>query len=766
MNKEDIRQDILAYADDDSDVLIAPNGDILFHKNGTEHFCSVKTIDGISNVFYDGRKMSYNEFISKELARMDVFAQKIIEKRKKLEQFIDGPAVLYTNKSETGKAIELLKRECDNFFEFGSKITFITADAGHGKSILLKQFQYLQAERYSKKESNYLFWHIDLQGRDLVRLAEAIMFDLGELRMSGLYYPSIINLVQKKMIILAIDGFDELAAEIGGTNAISSLSNFINQMNGLGTLVCASRRTFFDTGDYLKRTNIINRESNFDVFFNEIKLKDWTKDQVVEYFDILAYDEPEKIYQEIYSELQYDANHPILTRPFLLAKLEQALDSDVSQISTFFSDKKESEDGVSIIVESFMKREVNKWKHRSATDQETGKPYLSFEQHIQLLSSIAKEMWESRRDYITKEEIEFYTVILADEWGLSDDVKRKVVRFASSHAFLIPRDEAFNQRKFDHEEFRYYFLARALAEMIIDSVNNNNFIKIKRFLYVDQLPDSVAAYCFNYIEDRNTIAQGIITGFVEIVNNEWKPTYLQINTGTLIPFLLHNLYNDRQIVIKSKINYSSLVFESRNIQNVIFEEGEFINISIRNTKFKNTEFINCNFNEIKFEEESNNMLENVIFKDSYVNSIIILCDGQIKEMAYAPKRIKDLLQQKGVIIKTGEKVVEKNNSTGTSVFKKTLMRFIFKYNQQMIQYEKNIKEDKYISNDLDLIFNDIIPFLEKYKIITEVETKVTKQNKSKAWRLSVDLQELLRCDREEDCHSMFYDFWQSVNTHG
>ncbi len=765
MNKEEIRQDILAFADDDSDVIIEPNGDILFHKNGTEHLCSIKTKNGIPKVLFDDREMNYNEFISKELARLDVFAQKIIEKRKKLEQFIDGPAILYTNKSENGKALELLRKECDCFFEFGSKITFITADAGHGKSVLLKQFQYLQAERYFRKESNYLFWHIDLQGRDLVRLPEAIMYDLGELRMPGLYYPSIINLVQKKMIILAIDGFDELAAEIGGTNAISSLSNFINQMKGLGTLVCASRRTFFDTGDYLKRTNIINRESNFDISFNEIKLKDWTKDQVVEYFKILAYDDPDKIYQQIFNRLHHDANHPILTRPFLLAKLEQALDSDVSQINSFFSDKNESKDGVSIIVESFMKREVTKWKDRNVTDQETGKPYLSFEQHIQLLSSIAKEMWESRKDYITKEEIEFYTVMLADEWGLSEDIKRKVVRFASSHAFLIPTDETLLQRKFDHEEFRHYFLARALAEMITKSAKTNDFFKIKRFLYVDQLPDSVALYCFNYINNRKNIAQRIIEGFVEIVNNEWKPTYLQINIGTLIPSLLHNLYNDTKILIKSKINYSSLVFESKNIQNIMFEEGVFINISIRNTKFKNIEFVNCNFNEIRFEEDSKNLFENVIFRDSDVNSIIILYEGQTKEIAYAPKRIKDLLQQKNVIIETGEEVLDKDTSITTSVFKKTLMKFIFKYNKQMIQYEKNIREDKYVGGDLDLIFNKVIPFLEEYKIIMEVETKISKQNKSKAWRLSVDIEELLKCDREEDCDSMFYNFWKKVNEH-
>ncbi len=763
MNRDEIRKDILAFVDDESDVIIEPQGDILFYKNGQEQMCSIRTDSNVMKVHYNGEVLSYNDFVSKKLARLDIFSQKIIEKRKKLEEFIDGPARLYTNyTNEDGKALELLKKECDNFFEFGSKITFITADAGHGKSILLKQFQYEQAERYSRKESNYLFWHIDLQGRDLVRLAEAIMYDLGELRMPGLYYPSIINLVQKRMIILAIDGFDELAAEIGGTNAVSSLSNFINQMNGSGTLVCASRRTFFDTGDYLKKTNIINNGKNFDIFFNEIKLKDWKEEQVVEYFDALAYDDPGKMYQSILVELQNDVNHPILTRPFLLAKLEKALESDASQIPTFFSNRNDCDDGVAIIVESFMHREVGKWKDRNATDQETGKPYLTFDQHIQLLSSIAKEMWESKRDYITKEEIEFYTVMLVDEWGLADDIKRKVVRFSTSHAFLIPKDD-LNNRRFDHEEFRYYFLARALAELIKRCIVSKDFSSLRRFLFIDQLPDSVATYCFNYVDNRSEITGDILEAFTEMVNKEWKPTYLQLNIGTLIPFLLHNLDNSR-LRIKSKINYSSLVFESKTIKNITFEDGEFVNISVRNTSLENIEFINCHFNEIKIEESSSNTLKNVKLKDSEVNSIIVLQDGQIKEMAYAPGRIRYLLKRMGIMLENNdEQVVEKRNN-GTTIFKKTLLKFVFKYNQQMIQYEKNIREEKYMGNDFPLIFDEVIPVLEKYNIIEKVDTKISRQNKSNAWRLLIDIEELLKCDREEDS-CRYSAFWTEVNSH-
>ena len=760
MNKDEIRKDLLAFADDDSDVIIEPNGDVLFYKNGSEQLCTIREIEGIVKVNFNEETISYNDFISKKLSRLDIFAQKIKEKRKKIDEFIDGPANLFSrNKTVESTGLELLKTECDNFLEFGSKISFITADAGHGKSVLLKQFQYYQAERYFNKQSNYLFWHIDLQGRELVRLPEAIMYDLGELRMPGLYYPSIINLIRKKMIILAIDGFDELAAEIGGVNAVSSLSNFINEMDGSGTLICASRRTFFDTGDYLKKTNIINRDKNFDIVFDEIKLMDWGKEQVSSYFENMGYDDPERIYEQILIELQNDKNHPILTRPFLLAKLEKSIEFDSSLIPSFFANRKGCDDGVAIIVESFMNREVNKWKDRNATDQETGRPYLSYDQHMQLLSSIAREMWESKKDFVTKEEVEFYTVMLVEEWGIAEDIKRKIVRLASSHAFLIPKDDHMESRKFDHDEFRYYFLSRSLACLIDKGIESKDFSMVRRFLYIDQLPDSVATYCFKYIQDRVTNANVIINSFCEIVNKEWKPTYLQTNIGTLIPFLCHNL-NNTPLSIKAKISYSSLAFESKKIQNITFIEGVFINISLRNSVFENVEFINCDFNEIKIEEKSNNSIKNVRLNNSEIHSVIVLSEGEIKEMAYSPNRINSILINCGFIL-TSEKneIIEAQEMTE---FKKILLKFLFKYNHQMIQYEKNIKEDKYLSNNFDLIFDEIIPLLESQKIIEKVDTKATRQAKLNAWRLLVEIDELLRSDIKDN-NGKFFAFWEIVN---
>jgi len=766
INRQEIKKDFLAFADDESEVLFDTNGEVLFYKNGSEQICKIGTnLEGNTIVSFQGEELSYNSFIAKHLAKLDLFARKLIEKRKKSDVFVDSPAKLRTAEKEiNGTALELLRGECDNFLQFGSKINFITADAGHGKSALLRQYQYLQAERYANRTSNYLFWHVDLQGRDLVRLGEAIMFDLGELRLPGLYYPSIINLIQKRFIILAIDGFDELAAEIGGHKAVSSLSSFVNEMAGQGTLIAASRRTFFDTHDYIKRNSLLKNQVPYDINFNELKLKEWTKSEVVKYFDNHAYDNPEETYDAILAEV-HDVHHPILTRPFLLAKLETAIGGDVDQIPLFFSrDGNGNEnESVAYIVESFTEREVTKWK---GVDNSSGNPYLTFDQHIQLLAKIAKEMWESKKDFVTIEEIEIYTVWSLEEWKIVEDLKKIIVRIVGSHAFLVPlNDSKFNARKFDHEEFKNYFLARALAKIINDSILNNNYSELKKFLYIDQLPDSVAMYCFNYIDELHRNVSKIIGIFRQIINEEWKPTYLQLNIGTLFPFLIDKIDFQEPVCFDSKVNYSSLVFENKSLKNITFENGTFINISLRETVLTNVHFKNCEFNEIKIELKSKILFDKVSFENCKINSILLLNDGEIYETAFSPSRINELLVHNKIQI--NEEIIPEQfpvhkQVSDISEFKKTLNRFFLKFNKTTIQYEKNIVNEKYLGNNTDLVIEEIIPLCEEFKIIESVETKQSRQSGTTAWRLIIDLDEIMKFDGDESTHQLAR-FWNEVN---
>lgn len=677
MNIKNIKQDIQAFADDDGEVFVENNGKILFTRNGQDMLVEVKeNLDtGQISIVYNGIEMPYRVFLAKKLANLDLFANKIIEKRSKNDIYVDGTAELYRVSSKlSDNGLNLLNLECNDFLFSGTKLTFITADAGHGKTALLKKYQQEQAARYLKNQSNFLFWHIDLQGRELVRLNEAIMYDLGELRLPGIYFSSILTLIKRKFIILAIDGFDELAAEIGGSIALGALSSLVAQMEGSGTLIAASRRTFFDTQDYLKRTKVLKGQISSECEFNEIKLQNWQKNDAVEFISY-HYDQPEKIYTELLLEFSHNDNHPILTRPFLLTKVIEGMQASNLSPAEFVGQLSNPLEGVATVVEAFTKREVSKWKLR---DKDTGVPYLTYEQHVYLLSVIAHEMWSLRTDKITIEEIQFFTTILCDDWKIEAKARPSIIQMVKSHALLIlPSDTFGEQRKFEHEEFKNYFLARFLAQKItslMEGSKEQDFNELKKFLYVAQLPDSVAQYAFKYIDTSNiNLVENIVLVFEKMLIQEWKPTYLQTNVGTLLPYLLNQFEPNKELIFTGKANFTSLIFENKKISKIKIINSNFINISFRNTEFLEVHFEECVFNEVRI-HISENKFTSCAFTNCEVNSVLIVKDGNIIDSAYAPNRIQSLLTTLGF---DSDYNHNKNQGNGNSSnFKKIVIRFL------------------------------------------------------------------------------------------
>lgn len=762
-NKEEITRDIQAFSDDVSSVLVDNHGNILFTRNGKDIECSYEldSSSGASFINLEGKRIPYRKFLAHELAHLEILASKLLEKKDLVQPFVDGPSLLKFGVSGLeGSALHLLNDECKRFLQFGTKITFLTADAGHGKTALLKQYQYEQAERYLKNESDFLFWHIDLQGRELVRLAEAISWEIGNLRLQGIYYSSIINLLRHRLLILAIDGFDELAAEIGGTQAIGALSSLVAEMDGRGSLVAASRRTFFDTQDYLKKTKFLKGIDTPECEFDELIIKDWTEKEVTEYLSNY-FDDPKNTYKNILNELHRDENHPILCRPFLLAKVVEGLVESNCEPSYFFGKVEENTDGVSEVVEAFTRREVDKWRER---DLKTGNPYLSYDQHIILLATISKEMWESNRDFIGLDEIHFYTTVLIESWNIEPNLRPMILRMVDSHAFLIPvSDSKRDQRKFDHDEFKNYFLARSLADQIEQAIKNNKVSILRKFLYTDQLPDSVAKYCFDYIENLENKIESILECLKNIIDEEWKPTYLQSNIGTMIPYLLNNRKLETEILINAKVNYSSLIFENKLLKNIQIMNGTFINISFRETNFDNVRFTNCEFNQIRISQDSNLRFKNVALIDCHISSIVILQENETIETAYAPSRINQILKKWNIQLKEAslddqhkEKILSDSN------FKKAVYRFLQRFNKTVFQYEINIMSEKHYGPQNDLILSEVIPFLNNHQVIESKETRQIKQTNTKAWALRYELEEILKADEIGD-NTFLGKFWQAVN---
>lgn len=757
-----VKDAISTFADEIDDVVLDRDGTITFQRDDKLQNVKLKDNDMLE---FEGEEYCFKDFLSNKLAHLQVFAKKILQRDVKEEagNYVDPKASLITVSGQSEDlALKILQNECDEPAWIGTRVAFVTADAGHGKSYLLRQFQRLQAQRFLEEKTSYLFWHIDLHGRDLVRLNEAIMSEIGEMRIRGIYYNSIITLIKNGLIILGIDGFDELAAEKGGDVALGSLSNLVMELDGQGILIAASRRTFFNTQDYILRTGIINRRIGAGCEFDEIRLRNWTDEQCQNYLEFY-YSNPVKTLQDLKSILSSKDTHPLIERPFLFTKLVYFASIDNVSPYEFVSHGGEGNmDSINNIICAFVRREVTKW---AQLQKDSGKPYLDYDQHMRLLADIANEMWLEQKDSLSVETIQFILAILYEVWG-TDVTHRPIInRFVESHALLAISGLGDRFRRFDHDEFRYFFLALALERLLKDAISKQNFTSVSSFLKVAQLPDTVSQYLAIQLSKEE--AKAVIDGLLTMEYNDWKATYAQPNIGTLLPFLFDKVQQDDNVIVDHKINFSSLVFENKSIRNVCFRDCSFINISFCHTRLENVKFESCTFTDIRFNSNSGNDFINVVIDSQcQLNMITIIKSEEDSYSEYSPYNINGLLLKQGIARKSQE---VKNDLLVPQIknpeFRKAVKRFLNKYIKATTQYEINILEDPiYNGGKQDIIMTDVIPMLLRYNIIEEIGKSHSRVQNSKAWRLKdYNISDVYKA--EENTQSPIYGFWEEVHNH-
>lgn len=757
-------QEILSFADDEDDVIVESNR-ITFQRLNQLVTAEVEEVNGSISIRYNGNIMPYRTFLAKELAHLDIMATKILQKYPDSDSiYVDTQAQFHKGVIlSEGNAEDLLIDECRRRNDYETKICFVTADAGHGKTVLLRHLQTRIAQEYKRNNSDYIFWHIDLHGRDLLRLNEAMMYEVGILRLSGLYYNSIITLIRNGLIVLAIDGFDELAAEIGGEKVLGSLTNLVSELDGQGTLIAASRRTFFNTQDYLRRVKLLQSSIDQSCEFDELKLQNWKEKECVQYMSYhysVAVANAE--YHKMATMLRDTDSHPVIERPFLFTKLvNYAIDGDPTmKPSEFLTSGGDQFDSINKVIEAFIRREVQKWTY---FDNQTGKPYLSFEQHVELLTEIAQEMWQTQKDFVSVETIQYIATLLMESWNIENQLKPQILRVVESHAFMVIAENGDNYRRFDHEEFKDYFIACYLAKILKYAVENDKFNNVKNFLYYSQMQESVARYLKKMVDDDDIMP--VVRGLLEMKNKEWKPTYLQPNLGILLPYLLDDGVNPSEVVISDKLTFTSLVFENRLLRDLTFKDCTFINISFNNTKLYNVKFEDCTFTDIRFSTKSGNIFQNVVIsQSSEINKVTKVDDNESNSYSeYSPYCIDVFLTKQGInrrVENTCSVIINKD-----SEFRKIVRRFINKFLKSTHQYEVNFEDDQeYYSMPAKMLTEEIIPLMERYKLIHLVTNKNTIQKASRAWALNdIEISDIYKA--EENPKSPLFAFWKEVNEH-
>lgn len=754
-------QDLAAFADDDEEVLVEPDGSFAFLR-GDDIITGRLVTDpnGAVEVITGDDRLPYRNFLTHRVARLDILAERILAKRQIEPNFVDGPARLDAagGAESTGRGLGLLRSQCMDLSPFATRIVFVTADAGHGKTVLLKQLQHDQAAAFRKGRSDFLVWHVDLQGRQLVRLSEALMGDLAELRVPGLWMPAVLRLMRRRAIVLAIDGFDELAAEQGSTDALGALAMLVRDLEGQGVVIAASRRTFFDTEDYMVRAGLLRRAVESPSEFHQVSLLPWSEVEAIDYLrrvEVMGrtVEGPKNVYRTIHDELGGNSDHPMLTRPFLFSRVIRGLLLYNLDPAEFLRGIDDPLRGVAAVVEAFVRREVSdKWK-----SADTGDPYLTFEQHMELLAAVAEEMYRSQRDRLPLDVVETLATLLLDEWGVDVQRRQQVVLMVRMHVLLtVPEGGDLRYRSFDHQEFREYFVAVALKDRLEDLQYRAVSPDLARLLSIAQISDSTARYVCGMLPFTNQAAATAAVALASMASDEWKPTYLQVNAGTLLPFILSGREFIETVTIEGGVVLSSLVLEGSALHNVAFLGATLVRASTVRVEWHRLTFERCDLGELTIDLDAT--YQNVLIRDCKLEGVRLVRNDEEVSREYAPVRMRTALEAVG--IRFGETYAQPELSAEIedSESVRIARRFLRMFNRTTIVSNNLI--DSRFRQDRNTVYDVVIPLMVRNGLLEEREWRGA--GVQRVWALRCLLDALLSAEGS-DGGSEEATFWRELH---
>ncbi|MCW3018860.1 MAG: hypothetical protein JWN10_1168 [Solirubrobacterales bacterium] len=762
VNLDHVRTDLAAFADDDEEVVVDQHGSCMFVRAGREINIELSQDGaGTLTVLYNDARIPYRRFLSHELARLPVLAERILTKRAPVQGYVDSKACLDQPISEptNNRALELLSAECTEHPAFASRVTFVTADAGQGKTALLREFQYRQAQRFLADESPFLFWHVDLQGRQLLRLSEALMGDLGDLRVAGLWMPAVIALLRHRALVLAIDGFDELAAEQGSSDALGALALLVQQMGDSGTIVAASRRTFFDTDDYIRRARLFGRVGGGDSEFDQMSLQLWQPEEGRLYFheievDGKKFDDPDATYAELADQLG-EPGHPMITRPFLLAQIARGLLLYGATPADFIKGMEDPMKGVGEVIRAFVKREVTeKWKQ-----QDTGEPFLTEEQHLRLLADVAEEMFRGERTTIEIDVLEALTTLLLDEWQIEPSRQPQIIEMVRMHVLLTRPDDDESVRSFDHEQFQDWFTAYALKEKI-EQLARPEGIPDHTLLSVAHLSDATALYVCGLIDRSDPErVELILRGLGRLLQSEWRPSYLQTNAGTLIPFLIDGVETGDWLSTPAGAVYSSLVFEQSRLRKVRINGATFVNVNLANVMWQDVVLEDCELGQLGIDGASN--YSGIELRNCHIDGLRLLDEEESRE--YAPERIASRLGRRGWVTAKVEDELEQesqNDAVAGEVgpTRKLVNKILSVFRRTTFMPEGVIKVRMH--QEARYALDEILPLMEREGVV-ERRAWSGSGGRQRAWGLMASLDEINRADGNPG--KPFSAFWEHID---
>lgn len=711
MQLENFKRIVTTFADEDGDLAIDGHGTLLLGIRGIEVVAQIKQTPNGVKVKHEGVEWSAEQWIYSYLAKLDRLADRIISSVSPPPHYVSPSGKLLnlenqTDEKYTDSREELINQLGDYPVDM-TLIYFLTSDAGEGKTSLIEKISVDQAKAFKKKKAYTLILPVPLGGRPFLRFDDAIIASLSNrFRFPFLYYDSFLELVKMGAIIPAFDGYEEMLSQSESGEAISAIGDLVDQLSSRGTLLVAARKAYFDSSlsSQSKLLDSVRKEKRVEI--RRFALDRWSRKVFLKYAEERNVAKPEELYGKVAHRLK-DDQHPVLTRAVLVRRLLDVAEEE-DDLDQFLQRLGQSQtDYFFDFVEGIVEREVIKWIDSSGTE-----PLLTRDEHHELLSLLAFEMWVAGVENLGLDIVRLVVQIFCDDRNKPPTILRQINDRINDHSLLGLDHSAGSMKRirFDHEDFQAFYLGQALARAL-DSEHNTN---ARMILDARQLSQPVVKEVARYLTVSETSpipSDKLFDDLHQLARAKQYVSYIRENCGALMLELAERTNKSHSI---TGVSFPSNALDQRELKNLKISES-FFNSTNLNSNITNCTFEKCRFMELALNGDQN--LRGTIFNDCTFDSVSVGndSDGGYRNF-FNPGTVTAILINHGFKLKSQQEVICKDpDPTKMDKDMQIALRFIQMFTRSTAVPE-NVARTR-IGSDSGRFFNILLPKLQHAQLV-------------------------------------------------
>jgi len=479
--------------------------------------------------------------------------------------------------------------------------------------------------------------YINAQGRALARFNEALATELQDLR-SVVTYHAVPALVRLGILVPIIDGFDELLGVGGYDDAFSSLTGFIEELDGHGQIVASARSTYYEQ-EFVARASSVSSLGAQAWTQIPVEVLPWGDTEFAEYVRLYSQSQnlrPEHVASRVNKIFSGD-NAELKRKPLFVARTV-----DILRKQPEFSGGK---DLLKELVTAYLERE----RQEKLLDR-TGGTLLTTPQMERLFKLLSEEMWNQETRELDRRSVrEIAEFVLVTE-GLSEAVQRVVVERMPQLAFLIPGERS-GGISFEHEMFFSFFLAQVCQERL-----QKDAAAVRVFLSRAVLPIEVALNAITGINQTLPLSdqansQSVLDRLAESGRPEGSRTsQVRENAGLVVGVVLKAAASTGQV---SGLRIWGVVLPGGDLAGVKLQGSRIENVELRRVDLSKTQFVSCQadglfLNEVVVNPSTTRLELSGLDVSSQVLGLRVRDHGLVKGL-YDPAEIRRTLAACGAI---------------------------------------------------------------------------------------------------------------------